>query len=98
VTVVESRSWTGIVPLCPRPDHATTQSEVAVTVYRPCRPYRYPHVGDDAVPYRSAYGVPAPLHVTDSPSPIDHTTRATRAVAVTVYPPADADRVTGPIV
>ena len=44
----------------------------------------------------SAYGVPGDRHTTVDPSPIDHTTRSTRPVAVTENPPADTDRVTGP--
>ena len=56
----------------------------------------YPQSGLDCVPYRSSYTVPGCRHTTTSPSPIAHTTLTTFAVAVTVYPPAVAERVTGP--
>ena len=58
-----------------------------------------PHVGDDEAPNRSSYGVPtaaAPAQVTVAPSPIDQTTRSRRAVADTVTPPPEAERVIGP--
>ncbi|MCX4561652.1 hypothetical protein [Streptomyces phaeochromogenes] len=36
------------------------------------------------------YGVPGPLHVTELPSPIVHTTNVGRATAVTETPGTDA--------
>jgi hypothetical protein len=99
VAVVDSAG--NLPPSRPPVVQAIDHHTVADTVNRPPgapadpREYACPHVGDAAagsVPAR--HGVPGPSHVTDAPSPVDHTTRDGVAVAVTTTPgtAADADR------
>jgi hypothetical protein len=89
-------------PVCPPPVQVICHVVVAVTVYRPAgcvaddRSYTCPHVGDVTAPNASRYGVPGPAHVTECPSPMSHTIRAARAVAVTVIPGTAAVAVVGP--
>lgn len=96
VSRTESTNDNGMDPLRPMPDQSTVQYDLARTTYRPCRLYVYPQSGLSCMPNLSSYAVPGVRHTVTSPSPIDHTTRDTFAVAVTVNPPADADLVTGP--
>ena len=56
----------------------------------------WPQSGDFLLPYAALYGVPAVVHTTSVPSPMSQVTWRTRAVAVTVMPPAVADSVIGP--
>ena len=53
-------------------------------------------MGESPSPFAGVHSVPAFRQVTVLPSPMSHTTFDTRAVAVTVTPPALADLVIGP--
>lgn len=93
----------GNVPPWPAPDHVTVQWTVAVTgnaseawLAEDVR-YVWPQSGDDdfgSVP--GLNGVPAPLHVTVLPSPIDHDTEVGAANAVTDTPGTEAVAETDP--